>query len=251
MTSSPSETTKAIKDFVALNRSAVLSTVSTRVAGHPFGSVVLYDIDSAGRITIFVSTISEHYKNLLKNPNASVFIADHFGAEDPHNHSRVTILGSFTELAAADLEQAAASYAERFPNAVDRSIAHTFRYFRLTPVKVRWILGFGSMGWLEGPAFESAELDKIAYAGMDILAHMNSDHPDALLDYLRGYGESDEQHSSAKMVAINSNEFEIAVQAASGEKRIKIPFPEALSEVSEVRGAMIAMLKKCRATPRV
>ena len=72
---------KIVKDFVAYNNVGVLSTHSRSLPGYPFGSVVPYDVTASGDIVIFISRISEHYRNLVTDEKASLLIADSQGTD--------------------------------------------------------------------------------------------------------------------------------------------------------------------------
>ena len=67
---------KVARDFITLNRTGFLSTISVSEAGYPFGSITPYDIDSEGRLIILIADISEHYKNLMADNRGSMLISD-------------------------------------------------------------------------------------------------------------------------------------------------------------------------------
>ena len=124
---------KEVKQFLSLQRMGVLSTLSKKHDNYPFGSVVPYDIDEQGRPIIFISKIAEHYRNLLADPRASLIVIDRFGVHDPQAHGRVTLIGKYervSEQARGPIEE---SFWKRFPDAPERTIAHDFVFFRLTP----------------------------------------------------------------------------------------------------------------------
>ena len=64
------------RNFVTLHQVAVMATISQTLPGYPFGSIVPYDTDEPVRLIIFVANISEHYRNISKDPRASLFVAD-------------------------------------------------------------------------------------------------------------------------------------------------------------------------------
>ena len=229
-----------IKDFVVLNKHAVLSTLSKKNNAHPFGSIVPYDVEKDGSIIIFISLISEHYKNLENDARSNIFISDPFGNNDPQANSRVSILTEFAKISDKEFDKVSESYWNRFPNAKSRSIAHNFCFFRSKNLKLRWISGFGEMGWIEEKDFSNAPFDEISYIGMDIIQHMNEDHKDALSKYIRHYHRIEEKLDHLEMVSINKSSFEISINK---NKRKAIQFSEELKSASEVRQEMISLLR--------
>ena len=140
----------------------MLATTSVAAPGYPFGSITPYIIDGAGRITIYISLIAEHYRNLKADSRASILAADPFGGSDPQAHARATVL--LTVQPVPDDERAAvsAAYEARFPQSINYEIAHNFVFMRGEPERVRWIGGFGEMSWIDRAAFQSARPDPLA-----------------------------------------------------------------------------------------
>src|SRR5262249_42709145 len=104
--------------YLASRRSGVLSTASARYHGHPFGSLVPYALDHAGRPVILVSRLAEHTKNIAADPRASLLARDE--TEDPQAGARATLLGNAVSLEASD--PTAGRYRRFFPDA-DRLLA--------------------------------------------------------------------------------------------------------------------------------
>jgi len=235
------------RDFVAFNRVGNLSTLSQSHKGFPFGSIVPYDVTEQGDIIIYVSKISEHYKNIISDSRASLFISDPFGIHDPQAHARATLLVNFIPVEKDSLSEVEKSYRARFPNSESFEISHDFVFMRGAPENIRWIGGFGDMGWVNGDAYRGASPDILAYTGLDIVRHMNFDHPEALTDYVRAFSSLDPSLYSLQMTHIHCGGFTITLSSESEEERLEIPFPKILKDIEEVRGAMIELLKSARA----
>lgn len=233
------------RHHLSLNRNAVLSTISHSVAGYPFGSLAPYDIDTGGRLVIYVSLIAEHYKNLKADPRASLFVMDAFGSDDPQANARVTAILRLEEVPASEREAVQASYEARFPGSIDYEIAHNFVYMRGQPERIRWIGGFGDITWISGEEYAAAKHEPIAYAGMPILQHMNEDHADALNDIAsaelgdRGFGRP-------LMTDIRAESFTISLFKDGKRREIEIAFPSPLEKPEDARGAMIRLVKEAR-----
>jgi hypothetical protein len=60
--------------FARGQQSGVLSTLSLRLEGYPFGSVSPFILDHAGRPVILISDIAEHTKNIEADPRVSIIV---------------------------------------------------------------------------------------------------------------------------------------------------------------------------------
>ncbi len=234
------------RDFITLNRSGTLSTLSVSHKGFPFGSLTPYDITPEGSIVICVSTIAEHFKNLVSDGRASLFVADPFGNADPQAHARATVLLKFEQVKPDAINATAAAYHARFPHSASTTLTHDFVFMKGTPERIRWIGGFGEIGWVDGAEFIKTTPDILAYTGMDAIRHMNLDHQDALRDYVKAFSSFNPKEYSLLMTHLHSAGFTITLANDSGEEKLEIAFPEILTDASKVREAMIGLLKSCR-----
>ena len=232
------------KRFLFSNRFGVLSTLSASLEGAPFGSIVPYDIHKSCEVIIYISLIAEHYKNLQFDNRASLLVSDPFGIHDPQAHARATSLIRFEEVAPEASSAIALSFQERFPGSINHEIAHNFRFMRGVVEKVRWIGGFGDIGWVSHEDFMRAPLDSIAYHAPDIIEHMNRDHLENLREIVRGTTKGDSSKNNLRMTAISASDIEI--QVGEGGKRFTIPLPSTVNSPDEARSAIIALLKNIR-----
>lgn len=232
--------------FVALQRCGVLVTKSVTNPEFPFASIVPYDVDSRGQIVIYISLIAEHYRNIVADSASTLFIADWLGVENAQAHARATIFVRWVLVPAEDCSAVSAAYEGRFPESVDHSIAHNFVFYRAAPERIRWIGGFGDIGWVSKEAYQSAELDSLAYGAMDIIAHMNEDHGDALCDLAQAHAGGGIAVKAASMVDLDSAGFSIRYVIRHQVHTLRLEFPQTCATPEEVRGAMIRMLREVR-----
>jgi heme iron utilization protein len=129
----------------------VLSTISLHRAGYPYGSLTPYALSRAGAPLILISALAAHTQNLIADPRASLFVAADAGAAgDPQAEPRISVLGRFARVAAADEADARARYTERLPRAAANSQTRDFQLWEMAVEEVRLVAGFGQIGWLEG-----------------------------------------------------------------------------------------------------
>ena len=155
------ELARRARTLLHSQRQGVLSTISLHRAGYPYGSLTPYALSSAGAPMILISALAAHTQNLLADPRASLFVvclplrglaADAGEAGDPQAETRISVLGRFARVPAADATAALARYTERLPRAAANSQTPDFQLWEMTVEEVRLIAGFGQIGWLEGVA---------------------------------------------------------------------------------------------------
>ncbi len=146
-----------VRSLLTRERNAVLSTIERGSGGQPFGSLAPFALSPAGDPVFLFSTISEHAKNLASDPRASLFVADSRARANPQAGARVTLLGRVAAPPPRAVRAERDAYLARFPEAEEYLSAHRFRIFVLAVERVRWIAGFGSMGWIAREELLSAE----------------------------------------------------------------------------------------------
>lgn len=228
------------RNLVACATWGVLSTLS-RQSGHPFGSVVPFDVDENGCVTILIATISEHYKNIMADRRASLLVSAAGDASDPQPFARATLL---LNLIPFDEELAKHSYYTRFPASREYDKTHGFEFFRGEVSRVRWIGGFGEISWITGAEYGKAEASPLAYSSRMIIDHMNEDHLDALHVMVRAAGGDT---LSLKMTAVDELGFVVQSGYGMKGKEFRFDFDHPVKTVEEVRGAIILPLRKARA----
>ena len=103
------------KQFLRSTRSGVLSSLSIKFAGYPFGSVMPFVLGHDGQPIILISSIAEHTKNIITNPKVSLLVFA--GAEDLHSNGRLTLIGKATQIEKNDADLMA-RYCRYFPDSI-------------------------------------------------------------------------------------------------------------------------------------
>jgi hypothetical protein len=147
---------KEARQLVAANRRGVLSTLIAG-EGAPYGSLVDIAPLPGGDVVMFLSTLAMHQQYLAEDPRASMFIAPSLTEEDVLAQPRVTLVGRVT--AVEDRDSVASLYLSRHPNAQRYINFSDFHFYRLEVEKVRYIAGFGRMGWILGDRYRAVTVD--------------------------------------------------------------------------------------------
>jgi putative heme iron utilization protein len=233
------------RTLVEQGRTGMLSTLSRRHPGHPFGSVMPYATDDGGRPLFLISTLAMHTQNLGADPRASLLVAEPSTAEDPLALGRITLMGTAGHVPPSDQATARSAYLARHPNASNWVDFEDFAFWRLELVDIYWVGGFGAMDWLRVADYAAARPDPLAGAAPDILEHMNQDHGDALLTFARVLGG--EEADEARMVGVDRLGFKLRLRSSSGLRGCRIAFPREISTSAACREVLIEMLRDCRA----
>jgi len=220
---------------------ASLSTHSSDCPGYPFGSIVPVGFDDINRPVLLISRLAQHTRNIAENPKISLMLSDiaQLGNRDVQTCARVTILGQAEKLIIGENAETVARYCRYYPQAESYYKELDFDFYRLTPEKVRFIAGFGQIHWVESERLFTVN----SFAGeaeIDICAHMNADHADALIRYCQQVAIAVPEGMAPKMIGVDAFGFHHRV----GERIFRFNFPEPVYTPAEVRQALIAMLKQ-------
>jgi putative heme iron utilization protein len=226
------------RTLVSLGRIGSLSTHSRKFAGFPFGSVMPYAADELGRPVLFVSSMAMHTQNLHVDPRASLLIAQPESSGDPLGAARVTLLGTAEPVAAEEVREL---YLSRYENAKYWQEYSDFAYHRLEVSSVYFIGGFGVMGWVAGEEYSGARPDPLAETAQEIIAHMNADHPDALLSIVRR--STGEIATEASMTAVDRLGFHVRLKTGDGFHGRRVAFPREVRNKEEARAVLVEMVR--------
>jgi len=245
----PPEPTHAerCRTLVAGETRGALATVAVDPAGYPYGSVASYGLDDRGNPLFFVSLMAEHTQNAIRDPRASLLVAEPVpeGA-DPLASGRVTLLGTIAAVADDDRDVARERYLAANPAASYYIDFGDFAFYRLTVESIRYVGGYGRMSWVDVADYAIAQPDPLAGAAAGIIEHMNADHADAQVLYCRHLAGRPET-TAASMSAVDRYGFEMIAVGPNGRAAVRLGFPEECTSGDEVRGAMVAMVAAARA----
>ncbi|MEL7147225.1 MAG: DUF2470 domain-containing protein [Bacteroidota bacterium] len=211
----------------------LLSTISVKLDGYPFGSVVPYCLDAMGNAVILISTIAQHTKNLIADPRCSLTILKE--NNDVQAHSRLCIIGDMQKLPNED-NAVIDRYYRHFPQSAGYHEAHDFSFYRLQPASVRYIGGFGNIHWLAPKDFQT-ENPFDGKSEQYIVDHMNDDHQKDLISYCKHYFQFEPHPDQIRMVGIDAHGFDVF----AGDRKVRFTFPQPVYTAQEARMALVEM----------
>jgi len=136
-----------LRALLRAEKQGMLSTLSVRHGGAPFGSVVPYALWETGEPVLYLSRLAAHTQNLLADPRASLLIGD--SSSHDIQPARATLVGACRPLPQEAQDAGRTAFATRHPQSQALALPD-FTAFLLTVQETRWVGGFAAAAWL-GP----------------------------------------------------------------------------------------------------
>src|SRR5215468_638190 len=173
------------KNLLRSVRAGTLATID-RNTGHPFASLVNVATDADGSPLILTSRLSTHTANLEVDGRSSILLAE-TGKGDPLAHPRLTVLGAMSRVPreAADEARLRRRFLARHPKSELYAGFADFAFWRMSVVSAHLNGGFARAADLKAADVltDMTGADEMVAAEEDAVAHMNSDHGDAVRLY--------------------------------------------------------------------
>jgi len=200
------------------HRYGALGTLSNKFDGYPFCSITPYLMDHDGSLLILVSSLAEHTKNIRRDPRVSLITHNQ---QDTHIQAqgRVTVIGNAgPEPKQLQVEQ---RYIRYFPESRAYLAMQDFSFFRIRPVAVRFIGGFGKIHWINMANYSDMRAETFAKHEEALLAEANTRRQASLKKLLREQHGVDEAHVQA--IGLDCDGLDVRC----GEQVWRLDFPEA------------------------
>ena len=218
------------------HRYGVLSTLSKKFDGYPFGSITPYLVDHDGSLLILISALAEHTRNIQHDPRVSLITHDQ---RDPHiqTQGRVTLVGD--ALHEPDRDGAGARYLRYFPEARTYFEMHDFAFYRIRPKAIRYIGGFGKINWIN---MESYGVPPYPLIGQEdeVIAHMNADHQDALRNCCRHFHQYTAREVT--MLGIDLDGFDMRAD----DRVLRFDFVRPATDAKQARELLVEMAQAAK-----
>lgn len=233
-----------VRTLMSLVQVGTLSTISRKHAGFPFGSLMLFAVDAAGRPIFLISNMAMHTQNLKAEPRCSLFIAQVGADGDPLGAARATLVGQAAPVPSEELASVRETYLAAHENSRYWVDFADFSFFRLQPVDIYYVGGFGVMGWVQATDYEESVSDPLAAAAPGILAHMNADHVDSMILLARTH--SGIEATEAAMTSVDRLGFSLRLKTDAGMKGTRINFLREVATPEHTRTALVELVRNAR-----
>ena len=233
-----------VRTLLSLSSVATLSTQSRKHSGFPFGSLMPFASDGAGRAIFLISNMAMHTQNLRADPRCSLFIGQAAADGDALGAARATIVGNAEPVPEEDLASVRETYLSRHENSRYWVDFADFHFFRLEPIDLYYVGGFGVMGWVQADDYKHGVPDPLADAAPGIIAHMNDDHVDSMILLARSH--SGLEASEAVMTSVDRLGFSLRLKTSEGMKGSRINFLREVSNAQETRTVLVEMVRQAK-----
>lgn len=133
--------------------STMLAPTRDDTEAWPFGSLVMLACDHDATPILLMSDLSEHARNLARDPRASLLIDGTAGLSDALTGPRVTLLGRAVPDPDPGLRR---RFLSRHPRAGFYAGFADFKVYRFSLDRGHLVAGFGKVRWLEAGAITTA-----------------------------------------------------------------------------------------------
>jgi heme iron utilization protein len=159
-----------------LHQAAVgtLATHTRDPQGFPYPTLLPFATDARHRPVILVSRLAEHTRNLQDDPRAGFLVAQTMG-DDVLSAPRMTLIGRFAPSDDGADSALARRYLRYHPDAARYLALGDFTFWTLQVERLRYIGGFGAMGWLDGTDLDT--LDPLPAEEEETLLRFADTHP--------------------------------------------------------------------------
>jgi heme iron utilization protein len=233
------------RTLLSLVSTGTLSTLSRKHPGFPFGSLMPFALDPEGRPIFLISNMAMHTQNLKEDPRCSLFVGEVSSEGDALGAARATLLGHAEPVPEQDLASVRQLYLTRHENSRYWIDFSDFSFFRLQPVDLYYVGGFGVMGWVEAQDYERAASDPLAQTAPGILTHMNADHGDAMILLARSYAGI--EAIEATMTSVDRLGFSLRLKTNDGIKGARINFLREVATPQDTRAVLVEMVRQAKA----
>jgi putative heme iron utilization protein len=216
-----------------------LATLSAATPGHPFASLVLVAAEPDGTPVFLISRLAVHTRNLAADARASLLVDGTDGLADPLTGGRLTLVGHARPSSSST---ARSRFLARHPSAQAYAQFADFAMYALEIVGGHYVGGFGQI--VDLPSAELLrpvqDAQALIAAEADIVAHMNTDHSDAVSLYATELAQC--AAGDWRITGLDPDGIDLLHRSNAA----RVEFPERVCNPGEARAALVAMAKQAR-----
>jgi len=236
----PDDPARASRRLMRLSLKGALATLD-RHSAHPYASLVLVATEPTGAPVFLISRLAQHTRNLERDARASILLDGTDGLADPLTGARLTLVGSAAPCADPD---ALRRFLARHPSAEGYARFADFTLYTLKISRAHYVGGFGRIVDLSAASLLTQVTDAGALiaAEPEIVAHMNSDHADAVALYATELAGGPE--GAWRMTGVDPEGADLLHRTSTA----RIDFPERVSTPGQARAAFVSLGQHARAS---
>ncbi len=144
----PENNRLALRQVARACRKASLATILAGSGGAPYASLVTVAFGHDLTPILLLSRLSDHTRNVLADPRASLLLDGTEGHPNPQTGPRVTLTGRAEQSNDPELK---ARFLARHPAAALYAGFADFAIWRIVPERAHFVGGFGRAVWFDAP----------------------------------------------------------------------------------------------------
>jgi putative heme iron utilization protein len=233
------EPTRASRRLMRMALKGALATLD-RETGHPYASLILLATEPAGAPVCLISRLALHTRNLERDPRASILFDGTGDLGDPLTGGRLTVTGTARPSASPT---ALRRFLARHPTAEGYARFADFCVYELEIARGHYIGGFGRIVDLPPASLltDVADARPLIEAEPDIVAHMNSDHADAVTLYATELAGC--PTGAWRMAGVDPDGADLLHCTSAA----RIDFPQRVYTPGEARSVLVSLVQQARA----
>jgi putative heme iron utilization protein len=229
-----------------LIRTRAQASFGTSLEGRPYVSLVMTACDVDASPLLLLSDLAQHTRNLRADPHVSLLFEDTARHSEPLAGPRISLLG---RAECCDDAHAAARFAARHPSSAAYADFADFRLYRVVIERGHLVAGFGRIAWIEADALRfTGDTSALAAAEAEIVAHMNSDHSEALQLYATHLLHR--PGNGWLLTGIDPEGVDLWRPTDSGSETARLDFAEPVPTPDAARRALVAFAVQARQAVR-
>ncbi|WP_207538016.1 HugZ family pyridoxamine 5'-phosphate oxidase [Sabulicella rubraurantiaca] len=221
-----------------LIRAARSATLATEAEGQPFASLVTPATAPDGSVLLWLSSLSEHTRQLRRNGRCALLFTGAAGGPNPQTAPRVTVTGLAEVIEDPALKSrwlACHPYAALYADFAD------FALWRVQPGGALLVGGFARARRLSAAELAPPAAESLLAAESDILGHVNADHVDAVMAIAAALGGG---AGEWRLVTVDADGCDLACEE---KPALRLAFRAPVTTPSAVRDELVWAAREARA----
>lgn len=213
-------------------RAARAATLATQLDGQPFASLVTPACAPDLAPLLWLSTLSEHTRQLMREPRCALLFAGTATEANPQTAPRVTLTGLAERIEDPALKS---RWLARHPYAGLYADFGDFALWRIKPGGALLVGGFARATRLRIAELlpDPGSVAAISAAEAEIIQHVNQDHPDAVAAIAQGLLGGG--GGAWQLVAVDGDGLDLGL----GETVLRLPFTAPATGPDSIRAELI------------
>ena len=229
------------RSLLRRSRQGALATLMAG-SGDPYCSLVNVASHADASPILLISRLALHTKNILADGRVSLML-DERAAGDPLEGARIMLAGRAEEAEGETAEILRRRYLNAHPSAEAFVEFKDFSFFRIAPIGLHLVAGFGRIIDLKPEQFltEIGDAGGLLEAEQGAIEHMNEDHREAMILY------------ATKLLGAESADWSCTgcdpdgMDMLAGTTTLRLDFPERVTSGLELRKMLVRLAGEARA----